>query len=145
MFGIWERAIESHPDSPKLWQNFIDFAMSNFATFSMNNLRPIFTNAIKILGKQKVRENILTFLVRSYSPQKLYKEGHPKHLAFEYRSLMIVFAAAFVELQSGYEERAMAIFQCMLEANLNTPKGVTLDTPRETFLDLLQVHNRHAN
>lgn len=52
---LWERAVSSHPDSPILWRAYLDFAMSNFATFSMSTLRPLFANAVRILGRQKVQ------------------------------------------------------------------------------------------
>lgn len=153
----WEKAVTKHPDSPLMWKRYIDFSLSNFATFSLSNLRPVFAKAIKILMHQKVHAIVLSHLTYPQH-QKMYSVEHPKHFLFEYRALMVVFTAACVEKQAGYEERAVAIFQVplilsfgavrslklLLEFNFNRPSSIGHDTPLATMLDFLQVRSRLA-
>eukprot|EP01128_Nolandella_sp_AFSM9_P009553 TRINITY_DN6155_c0_g1_i1.p1 TRINITY_DN6155_c0_g1~~TRINITY_DN6155_c0_g1_i1.p1 ORF type:complete len:145 (-),score=31.14 TRINITY_DN6155_c0_g1_i1:276-680(-) len=107
-----------------MWKHFIDFSLSNFASFNLSLLRPVFEKAIKILSHQK----------------KMYTPDHPKHFHFEYRALMVSFTAAVVEHQAGYHERALAIFQLLLEFNLCRPSSLSKTTPTATSLDLLQTY-----
>lgn len=53
--------------------------------------------------------------------------------------MMVAIAAAYVERQAGYDERAVAIVHSLLEANFNVPNAIKHDTPRETFLNFFQA------
>lgn len=90
----WTRAVESHPDKPKLWRKFIEFSMSNFAKFTVSNLRSVLTRAITVLNSQK----------------RVYGLGHEKHRFLEYRALVVAVTACYVERQVGHN----SCYRCFL-------------------------------
>jgi hypothetical protein len=120
----WDKAVSTHPDKALLWRQYIEYHMANFSKFNVSTLRAVLERALSVLNGQKKRYNL----------------GHEKHRFFEYRALVIAVTAAYLERQAGYSERGIAIFQALLEANLNCPIELQVGASRETFLDFLQAY-----
>jgi len=120
----WKEIVSSHPDSPILWNNYINFCLSNFRNFTISSLRDIFSKAIAVINKQK----------------KHYQKGNEKNRSLEYRQMMILISACWIELQSGYMERAISIFQGFIELNFFCPnklKDANIDSLLSFFKNFL--------
>lgn len=93
---------DENTDLPALWLAYIKFVQSHFTSFSIERFRTVYTSAIRYLNRSRARnrdevENIIAdILVR----------------------------AALVEHQAGYTERAVALYQGLIEINFNAPEHV---------------------
>ncbi|KAI8647113.1 NRDE-2, necessary for RNA interference-domain-containing protein [Parasitella parasitica] len=103
----WDTMLKQHPDSIRLWAEYINLRQTNFASFSYTQCVQVFEDALSILKRQ----------VKSCS-----QEGNYEQLE-DIESLMVYIllrACLFIK-QSGYQEKAFAIIQAAVEFNLYQP------------------------
>lgn len=103
----WIKKISLRADSAPLWLAYLRFVQSNFNHFSISHYRTVYTTAIRYLNREKVN---------------FMKDGllHP----FESVIVEIIIKAVTVEYQAGYQERALAILQALIETNFFAPVNV---------------------
>ncbi|KAL9542170.1 hypothetical protein MBANPS3_008745 [Mucor bainieri] len=103
----WDRMLKQHPDSIRLWAEYINLRQTNFASFS-------YTQCVKVF------EDALTTLKRQASKCKSEDDAERRE---DIESLMVYIllrACLFIK-QSGYQEKAFAILQAAVEFNLFQP------------------------
>lgn len=107
----WDKMLKQHPDSIRLWAEYINLRQTNFASFSYTQCVKVFEDALSTLKRQANR---------------------CKHDDLERRedieSLMVYIllrACLFIK-QSGYQEKAFAIIQAAVEFNLFQPVNFTM-------------------
>lgn len=109
----WDEMLKQHPDSIRLWAEYINLRQTNFASFSYTNCVQVFEDALSTLKRQA---------------KKCSKEEDDERRE-DIESLMIYIllrACLFIK-QSGYQEKAFAIIQAAVEFNLYQPVNFTMD------------------
>lgn len=101
----WDKMLKQHPDSIKLWSDYINLRQTNFASFSFSQCVKVFEDALSTLkrhakrkqGDYEARENIESLMV------------------------YILLRACLFMKQSGYQEKAFSVLQAAVEFNLFPP------------------------
>lgn len=101
----WDKMLKQHPDSIKLWSDYINLRQTNFASFTFTQCVQVFEDALTTLAKHAKRK------VNDY-------EGLE-----DIESLMvyILLRACLFMKQAGYQEKAFAVIQAAVEFNLFQP------------------------
>jgi tetratricopeptide (TPR) repeat protein len=89
----WDRVLKDHPDSIKLWADYINLRQTNFSSFTYTQCVQVFEDALSTLASRRgpdVEELMVYILLR---------------------------ACLFMK-QAGYPEKAFAILQAAVEYNL---------------------------
>ncbi|CEP11433.1 hypothetical protein [Parasitella parasitica] len=103
----WDTVLKQHPDSIRLWAEYINLRQTNFASFSYTQCVQVFEDALSTLKRQASKHS------RDDNDEKLE----------DIESLMVYIllrACLFIK-QSGYQEKAFAIIQAAVEFNLYQP------------------------
>ncbi|KAI8051900.1 NRDE-2, necessary for RNA interference-domain-containing protein [Gilbertella persicaria] len=100
----WDTVLKDHPDSIRLWSDYINLRQTNFASFSFTQCVHVFEDALAVLGK--------------YAQQA---HGERKEDIESIMVYILLRACLFVK-QSGYQEKAFAILQAAVEFNLFQPR-----------------------
>lgn len=122
MIFLWEDTIDAHPASVRLWEGYLNFRLSTFTKFTMSAMREVFTSAIQTLREQDAK------LLKTKGDDRKRQEIQRAMVDF------FVRACAF-EKQGGYLERAVALFQGMLELNFFCPSHLTEYNTKLKFLE----------
>lgn len=119
---IWQEKLSLIPDNAQLWTEYIVFKKaSHFADFSTSGMRPVYVKAIQSLMVLKGRISANDVMNTSRIEQDM---------------LRMFFDAANFEMQSGYTERAIAMFQALIEINIFCPMSfITWDQQFISFED----------
>jgi hypothetical protein len=102
---LWKRTVEEHARNPTLWKAYILFLQTTFSSFSVSSMREVYAHAIKMLQA----------VVFEYATSG----GHVARLQELESALLDIFVTCCMfERQAGYSEKAVALFQALLEFNL---------------------------
>ena len=101
----WKDLVFRQPNQPRLWLAYVQFCRSQFTVFSAASLAALYSKALSTLSA--IEEGTL----RSHRP---LPEG-PRH-----RLSIFVLYCHFLRA-TGHSERAVALFQALLEFNLCCP------------------------
>ncbi|KAJ7520618.1 hypothetical protein O6H91_19G013800 [Diphasiastrum complanatum] len=115
LLSKWETAVSKHPQSYRVWRDFIRFHSANFSSFSVSSLRKVYGQAIQsfIFGREQLR-----------------RENKDKARGISYESKILEAEQALVSLfvnlcrlewQTGHHELAIGLFQAELEFALLCP------------------------
>ncbi|KAI9487708.1 MAG: NRDE-2, necessary for RNA interference-domain-containing protein [Benjaminiella poitrasii] len=102
----WDTVLKEQPDSIRLWSEYINLRQTNFASFSYTQCVQVFVDALSVLGRQL--ENCT--------------DDDPRREDIESLMVYILLRACLCIKQSGYQERAFAIIQAIVEFNLFHPQ-----------------------
>jgi hypothetical protein len=103
--NAWIKEISKNPSSGPLWLSYLRFTLSNFSQFSISHFRSASATAIRFLNREKANSSISIPLLESHIAQ-----------------ILILYTRT--ELESGYSERAIAIFQALIEINFFAPSFI---------------------
>ncbi|KAI7908306.1 NRDE-2, necessary for RNA interference-domain-containing protein [Cokeromyces recurvatus] len=103
----WDRVLKEHPSSIRLWSEYINLRQTNFASFSYTQCVQVFADAISVLSRQL--------------QQQQYRDEDERREDIESLMVYILLRACLFMKQAGYQERAFAIIQAIVEFNLFQP------------------------
>ncbi|KNC97470.1 uncharacterized protein SPPG_07387 [Spizellomyces punctatus DAOM BR117] len=109
----WDRILKRNTSSIKLWKQYLDFRQTNYSTFN-------------VAGCIELYENCIHILMRDTSTAVARREEIMLH---------IFTRACFLLGQSGFMERAVALFQAMIEFTGFCPPAFT----NQTFVERLAM------
>ncbi|KAL6070651.1 Reverse transcriptase domain-containing protein [Balamuthia mandrillaris] len=126
---LWEQTLNEHPADVKLWKLYISFRISSFSTFTVSEIRETFISAIQTLNEQR-----LVLMMLPTSEQNLKQDERrrterkrEKELRRMEQAMLEVFVqACYFEKRAGYSEKAIAMFQALLEFNCFAPDASLL-------------------
>lgn len=109
----WDAMLKQHPDSIKLWSEYINLRQTNFASFSFTQCVQVFEDALSTLGRQ-------------------VNKSKDEESREDIESLMvyILLRACLFMKQCGYQERAFALIQALVEFNLFQPQLFNMTSTR---------------
>ncbi|EGG25348.1 DUF1740 family protein [Cavenderia fasciculata] len=132
---LWHRVLDAQSDaflksqdrsnttvfSETLWREYIDFVQSYFKGFTVTHTRTIYLNAIKrMLAKR-----------RSLKPKE---KGFDEQVGLVERAILVIVSQwTRFERQAGYSERAIGIYQSLIEFNLFMPHKLSTQ-PQNTII-----------
>ncbi|TPX68733.1 hypothetical protein SpCBS45565_g02910 [Spizellomyces sp. 'palustris'] len=102
----WDRILKRSTSSIKLWKQYLDFRQTNYSTFN-------------VAGCVELYENCIDILMRDTSTAVARREEIMLH---------IFTRGCFLLGQSGFMERAVALFQAMIEFSGFCPPAFTSQT-----------------
>ena len=102
----WDTMLKEHPDSIKLWSEYINIRQTNFASFSFSQCVKVFEDALLTLRRHANRN----------------KDNYDICESLECLMVYILLRACLFMKQSGYQERAYAVMQAVVEFNLFRPR-----------------------
>ena len=124
MVKKWKNIVFVQPNKPRLWLSYIQFCQTNFSSFSVSSLVSLYRKCINTLS------SILCGTLKSHLPV-------PDTASY----LMAIFSlyCSFLH-QVGLTERAVALYQALVEFNLCAPSELGKDDRSlrqffETFWD----------
>lgn len=98
----WEKTIKEHSQNPKMWKEYILYLQTTFSSFSVSSMRSTYARAIQTL--QQVVVNSI-----GRDGQDVYD--------LELSLLDIFVISCTFEKQAGFMEKAIALFQALIEFN----------------------------
>lgn len=109
----WDKVLKQHPDSIRLWSDYINLRQTNFSSFTFTQCVQVFEDALSTLFRRK------------------------RSMPEEIEDLMvyILLRACLFMKQAGYQEKAFAILQAAIEFNLFTPPDL-VHSQFESKLDI---------
>ncbi|KAL8715541.1 MAG: hypothetical protein Q9220_000877 [cf. Caloplaca sp. 1 TL-2023] len=118
----WQDILEEHPNSLELWKTYLDFQQSQFAGFTLENLRKRYIDCLKLLQK-----------ARGKSGLKQVQQSTIYHI-----QIYVLLRLTLVLIEGGFVETAMALWQAQLEFVFNKPSLTTnQERPTEAIEDRL--------
>ncbi|KAL6049515.1 hypothetical protein QOT17_020395 [Balamuthia mandrillaris] len=126
---LWEQTLNEHPADVKLWKLYLSFRISSFSTFTVSEIRETFISAIQTLNEQR-----LVLMMLPTSEQNLKQDERrrterkrEKELRRMEQAMLEIFVqACYFEKRAGYSEKAIAMFQALLEFNCFAPDASLL-------------------
>ncbi|KAI9260144.1 NRDE-2, necessary for RNA interference-domain-containing protein [Sporodiniella umbellata] len=109
----WDQQLKRCPDSIQLWSEYINTRQTNFASFSFSECCRVFEDALGLLQKQMGKESLRE--------------------SIECLCVYVVLRACLMMQEAGYHERALAVFQAVVEYTLFAPPHLTHKT--QAFMD----------
>ncbi|KAI8918519.1 NRDE-2, necessary for RNA interference-domain-containing protein [Powellomyces hirtus] len=102
----WDRVLKTHSDSIDLWKQYLDYRQTNYSAFTVIGCLELYESCIDIVRRDdkidiKLREEIL---------------------------LHVFSRACFMLAQSGFIERAIALYQAMIEFSCFCPPAFATQT-----------------
>ncbi|CAO0790696.1 unnamed protein product [Mucor circinelloides] len=107
----WDKMLKEHPDSIKLWAEYINLRQTNFASFSYTQCVKVFEDALSTLKRQA---------------NKCHQDDVERREDIESLMVYILLRACLFIKQSGYQEKAFAVIQAAVEFNLYQPVNFTM-------------------
>ncbi|KAI8876533.1 DUF1740-domain-containing protein [Backusella circina FSU 941] len=117
----WDKVLRRHPDSIRLWSEYINLRQTNFASFTFGHCLEVFSTALKTLNKH-------LYPLQAKKAESNYEERENIESLMVY---MVLRTCLFVK-QSGYYERAVAILQGSIEFNLFQPQLFSMSLNKQT-------------
>ncbi len=102
----WSEVVYAHPSSAKLWQEYLAYAVSSLARFRVHDVQAKYHQCIQTLDKMR---------------EGAAGASASRRAQIEEALLEVVAASCAFLTQAGFQERAVAIFQCLCEVNLSLP------------------------
>ncbi|XP_015787276.1 protein NRDE2 homolog [Tetranychus urticae] len=118
----WKKMTFNHPNNPTIWKNYFIFLQTHISHFSVPKLNRAFLKCFEIFNSMlegtfqthQMTENLETEIVKTM---------------FHYTTFLS---------QAGYQEKAIAIWQVLIEFNLFTPEFLTYDQPLSEWKAILE-------
>ncbi|KAF1799857.1 NRDE-2, necessary for RNA interference-domain-containing protein [Mucor lusitanicus] len=107
----WDTMLKQHPDSIRLWAEYINLRQTNFASFSYTQCVKVFEDALSTLKRQA---------------NKCKQDDMERREDIESLMVYILLRACLFIKQSGYQEKAFAIIQAAVEFNLYAPVNFSM-------------------
>lgn len=110
LLSLWENVMSAKKNSPTMWEHYISFRLTHFTSFSVSEIRKLFNRALKemyILQKISINRGDLESSIKAETS------------IVEFFRRLCLF-----EAQSGYMERAVALYQAIIEFNCEYPSNV---------------------
>lgn len=117
----WDTLLKSHPDSIRLWSEYINLRQTNFASFSFGHCVDVFADALKTLNNQ----------LRVFQNKRMESNYDDRENIESLMIYMMLRTCLFMK-QSGYHERAIAILQASIEFNLFQPQLFNISLNKQT-------------
>jgi hypothetical protein len=117
----WGRILKLHPLSLSLWSQYLEFRVSDFPTFSVQNVLDAFSESMEALRSQSV-EKVETIMFCIFL-RTCYFLGQAGKLSL--CSVFRRYASSHVFiLMLGYVEKAIALFQALIEFSWFAPNAL---------------------
>lgn len=108
-FNRWKEVLSENHESTTLWMKYLDALQTNLAEFHFEDCRSKFLECLKIISKSTTKE--------------------AQHLR-----VYVFLRLTSLMKHAGYHERAIALWQALLELQLFRPPTFGEDTPKSTIL-----------
>ncbi|KAB2571402.1 Protein NRDE2-like protein [Lasiodiplodia theobromae] len=108
-FNRWKEVLSENRESTTLWMKYLDALQTNLAEFHFEDCRSKFLECLKIISKSTTRE--------------------AQHLR-----VYVFLRLTSLMKHAGYHERAIALWQALLELQLFRPPTFGEDTPKSSIL-----------
>lgn len=108
LLTIWDTVIQAKKSSISMWFYYLQFRLSHFHSFSISDIRAVFLRAISSMFDLQIQSSHCGDLHRAIQAEEFQVEFFRRYCLFE--------------AQCGYFERAVALYQAMIEFNFNYPK-----------------------
>lgn len=105
LLSSWEHLLFLHPNNTDVWNHYLMFVLSNFSYFTVSRIVKLYSKCLKTL--------------RNISEGNFQSHAAPPDILED--MLDIFSQLCYILLESGYNERALATFQALIEFNLFTP------------------------
>ncbi|KAM0927264.1 hypothetical protein ACQ4PT_002987 [Festuca glaucescens] len=117
LFGKWEKVLMEHPDSCKLWKQYLILCQGEFSRFKVSDTRKSYTYAVEVLSAA------CTKLCRqdSQNAQNADLKAQPSLVQLELGLVDIFVNLCRFEWQTGHRELATGLFQAQIEFSLFSP------------------------
>ncbi|OQV11905.1 Protein NRDE2-like protein [Hypsibius exemplaris] len=118
----WRQFAFSHPNDPHVWQHYLHFLQSHFSSFSLTRI-------------QKAYEKYLSLC------QNITAGTFQSHAAVPHHDIQTVYFISHLSelwMQSGQQEKAVALQQAWLEMNLNFPAKLSSAIPLKDALVFME-------
>ncbi|KAE8796777.1 hypothetical protein D1007_28069 [Hordeum vulgare] len=114
LFGKWEKILMEHPDSCKLWKQYLLLCQGEFSRFKVSDTRKSYSYAVQALSAA------CTKLCRQDS-ENADLRAHPSLVQLELGLVDIFVNLCRFEWQTGHRELATGLFQAQIEFSLFSP------------------------
>ncbi|KAI9303040.1 NRDE-2, necessary for RNA interference-domain-containing protein [Cunninghamella echinulata] len=114
----WDKALVRNPDSIRLWSDYINFRQTNFSSFSFDDCVKVFEDCIYTLHK----------ICRKLQLNMKIEDNLDERENIESVMVYIVLRLCLFMKQSGYQERAFASIQAIIEFTLFQPLIYSMST-----------------
>jgi hypothetical protein len=113
----WDKMLKQHPDSIQLWAEYINTRQTNFASFTYTQCVQVFEDALSTLSRH------------------LKRRSHEELEDMEGLMVYVLLRACLFMKQAGYQERAFALMQAIVEFNFFQPSILEGDRKVQAFVD----------
>lgn len=113
----WDKMLKQYPDSIQLWAEYINTRQTNFASFTYSQCVQVFEDALNSLSRH----------VKQRSNEQLED--------MEALMVYVLLRACLFMKQAGYQERAFAVMQAIVEYNFFQPSILDGDRKVRAFTD----------
>lgn len=101
----WDKMLKQYPDSIQLWAEYINTRQTNFASFTYSQCVQVFEDALSTLTRHLKR-----------------RKSHEELEDMEALMVYVLLRACLFMKQAGYQERAIAAMQAVVEFNFFQPR-----------------------
>ncbi|CAO3613577.1 unnamed protein product [Cunninghamella blakesleeana] len=123
----WDKALARNPESIKLWSDYINFRQTNFSSFTFDDCVKVFEDCINTLHK----------ICRRLQLTMKQQDNLDERENIESVMVYIVLRLCLFMKQSGYQERAIASIQAIVEFSLFQPLIYSMST-NSTLSQMIQ-------
>ncbi|KAG8561892.1 hypothetical protein GDO81_015516 [Engystomops pustulosus] len=111
----WQKLIFLHPNDPQLWKKYLQFCQSQFSTFSVSKVNAIYGKCLSTLSA--VHDGSML--------------SHPAIPGTEHSMFNIFLQQCHFLRQAGHCEKAVALFQALMDFTFYKPDSVKNMTTKE--------------
>ncbi|KAM3918405.1 nuclear exosome regulator NRDE2 [Leptodactylus fuscus] len=111
----WQKLIFLHPNDPQLWQKYLQFVQGQFSTFSVSKVNAIYGKCLSTLSA--VHDGSML--------------SHPAMPGTEHSMYNIFLQQCHFLRQAGHCEKAMSLFQALMDFTFFKPDSVNKMTTKE--------------
>ncbi|XP_054712994.1 nuclear exosome regulator NRDE2-like [Uloborus diversus] len=115
LVAVWENLIFVHPNSIEIWLGYLNFMLTNITLFHASTIQKIYSKCLLTLSR------LSEGLVKSHEP--------PQDII---PNMIYIFSQlCFVLKNTGYTEKAIALYQALIELNIFCEVPMALLTASE--------------
>ncbi|TVU28721.1 hypothetical protein EJB05_20251 [Eragrostis curvula] len=128
LLGKWEQILTKHPDSCKLWKEYLLLCQGEFSRFKVPEIRKSYVYAVQALSAA------CTKLCRQDNQNADPKASYPSLAQLEIGLVDIFVNLCRFEWQTGHRELATGLFQAQIEFSLfSPPLSLTTSSKQRLF------------
>ncbi|KAI8393343.1 NRDE-2, necessary for RNA interference-domain-containing protein [Radiomyces spectabilis] len=108
----WDAILKQHPESLRLWADYINLRQTNFASFSFTQCVKVYENCLSMLNKRALR----------LQNRRTKEDNYEARETIESVMVYVFLRACLFMKESGYHEKAFGSLQALIEFVLFQPQ-----------------------